>query len=143
MKQFIVLMAVALAASAQATSIVNEPSVLNVERHMLGSGNPAENGNDLEMAVPVLSNNIFHAPQYLPYYPTAATIWPRVVEVECKLSKTGRSCEGYDWSPSMGRAEYLFVRPVMKAPPPPPQVIEIPGPERIILKEVPVKKKRE
>lgn len=143
MKKLIALMAVALAASAQAISVNDAP--LNVERHLLGSGSPSENGNGAEVAVPVLSNDIYHAPQYLPYFPTAATIWPRVVEVECQHSVVGKICEGYDWAPSMGRAEYLFVRPVMKAPPPPPQIIEVPGPERerIILKEVPVKKKRE
>jgi hypothetical protein len=133
MMKHIAIMAVALFATAsQAQSI-------SLKNETLGSGVPGEKG--FTEAVPVLENNIYHAPQYLPYHPTAATIYPRVVEVNCATIQPGQ-CEGYKWSPSMGRAEYLFVTPAVVQE---PMVVEkiVPGPERIILKEVPRKKVRE
>lgn len=58
--------------------------------------------------------NVLHIPQYMPYYPTAATIWPRTIDVKCKDYDGNLDCEGYNWSPSMGRTEYLFINPVVE-----------------------------
>lgn len=145
-------MAVALMATAAQAQGVTRNDVaplngvpINVQRHALGSGEPGQRG--FELSNPVLQNNIFHGPQYMPHFPTAATIWPRVIEVNCTVD---RKCEGYNWAPSMGRAEYLFVTPRMVVPPKPvivekivEKIVVVPGPERIILKEVPIKKLKE
>lgn len=146
-KHLIALMAVAFF-SATATAQVS------IERNRLGSGEQGVKG--FENATLVLDNNIFHAPQYLPMYPTAATIWPRVVEVRCNRVGTSVTasvntagevygarnepkleCEGYDWMPALGRGEYLFFKPVIVEPTP------VQVRERVILKEVPVKKPRQ
>ena len=116
-----------------------DPTVYQVH---LGSGVPSE--EKLNNA-PLVMDGMYHAPQYLPGHPTAATIWPRVVDVECTktedLSRADNKgdtlvCNGYNWSPAMGRGEYIYVRPHLKdAPVPPAPVTPI-----VIYKEVPVKK---
>jgi hypothetical protein len=89
-------------------------------------------------------NNIFHAPQYMPGHPTAATLYPRVVDVECTKVSTGLNCKGYNWLPELGRGEYLMIRPVL-APEPVvvTKTVVVPGP--VVIKEVlvEVKKKKE
>jgi hypothetical protein len=137
MKKLVTLLAlVALAGVSMAQSVT-------VERHNLGSGSPEAKGRENAAQ---WDNNIYHAPQYMPGHPTAATLYPRVVDVPCVQTPTGMDCSGYSWMPEMGRAEYLMIRPVMvKAPE--VKIVEkivpvpfaVPGPERIILKEVPAK----
>jgi hypothetical protein len=114
-----------------------------------GSGSPGEVG--YEAAAPVLSNNIYFTPQYMPAFPTAATIWPRVVEVPCTESDGHLQCAGYEWSPKLGRGEYLFFKPVVvKAPPVVTEIVPVfvseptftPIPEQSILKKIPNKKKK-
>jgi len=132
-KTLFAIMAVALSATAMAQTIT-------LEKREFGSGSPASLVNEK------VDNNLYHTPQYMPGNPTAATIYPRVITVDnCIKSADGAKCDGYNWSPAMGRAEYLFVQPRKVAEPPVPVTIikEVPGPERIILKEVPPKKKRE
>ena len=137
MKKLILALAlVGLAGSALA-------QVVNVDRRTLGSGTPGMTGFELTGK---WDNNIFHAPQYMPGHPTAATLYPRVVDVECTKTTTGLNCKGYNWLPEMGRGEYLMIRPVLA---PEPKVVEkvigvpypIPGPT--VYKEVPVKPKKE
>jgi hypothetical protein len=115
---------------------------LPVIRNQLGTGTPSVMDTiGLENAAYV-DDGYYHVPQYMPNFPTAATIWPRVVEVGCKKASIGVVCDGYHWSPKLGRGEYLFLLPKVKeesiipeiAPPPPPQIVYI---------EVPVKKKGE
>jgi hypothetical protein len=92
-----------------------------IMRQPLGSGTPGY--INFEPATH-LGQGIYHAPQYLPGNPTAATIHPRVVEVECEKQAAGAyQCNGYNWLPAMGRGEYLYIRPYVKAPAPQPQVI--------------------
>lgn len=105
-----------------------------VQRNELGTGTPGEQGYE---AATQWSNDIYHAPQYMPGFPTAATIWPRVVEVDCLQAGTYLQCKGYNWTPDMGRAEYLMVKPRVTVLPE-PKVIT-----RTIIKEVEVKKPRE
>lgn len=116
-----------------------------IKNELYGSGTPGEGG--YEQAIKI-DNDIYHAPQYLPYSPTSATIYPRVIEVPCTLEPSSEhtngvlNCEGYHWNPSMGRAEYLFFSPKIIAKQEPIiKEVQIPGP--VIYKEVPVKKKRE
>lgn len=91
-------------------------------------------------------DGIYHNPQtMLPGHPTAATIWPRVVEVPCVKVAGNTVCEPINWTPKMGRGEYLYFKPVVMqppAPPTPPVPVYIPVPTPV-LQEVPIKKGRE
>ncbi len=124
---------------------VQDPTPTNVailvNRETLGTGVPGQQG---------LENNVFeyvdgtlHVPQYLPGNPTAATIWPRVVDVNCTKNVDGNvlTCEGYHWLPEMGRGEYLLLHPVVVEPPKP--IIVEKTKVVTVIKEVPVKKKHE
>jgi hypothetical protein len=82
---------------------------VRIGRAVLGSGEPGTTGLENASAV---ANDIYHAPQYLPGSPTAATIYPRVLELPCHAAEGETHCAGYNWSPRMGRAEYLFFTPV-------------------------------
>ena len=118
-----------------------------IETRQLGSGTP---GNDLVDESKVVSKGpdgeIYHSPQYMSGFPTAATIWPRVVEVECMMvdAKPGDKnqervmvCDGYAWQPKFGRGEYLFFHPKLKVAPKPAECCK--SAPVIIYKEVPVK----
>ena len=94
-----------LAFSAGAASTVQNDPVYMVQRVPFGSG--MQNGPGVDAAEQVPGLNVLHVPQYMPGYPTAATIWPRVVTVKCRATK----CEGYTITPDMGRGEYLFILP--------------------------------
>lgn len=89
------------------------PVVVEIQRLYLGSGEPGQPG--FENATLVV-NDVYHVPQYLPGRPTAASIWPRVIDVPCtRLASGGLRCQGYAWRPGIGRAEYLYFRPVVVA----------------------------
>lgn len=116
-----------------------------VVRQQLGSGTPGFTG--FEPATH-MGEGIYHAPQYMPTYPTASPLWPRVVEVECIKTPNGTFlCDGYNWLPAMGRGEYLYIRPHVKTPAPVVEkIVEKIVPvivERKVFIEVPVKKKSE
>ncbi|MES2190989.1 MAG: hypothetical protein V4454_12755 [Pseudomonadota bacterium] len=83
---------------------------VSVERLPLGSGTPGTSGN--EMAVQWDADS-YHVPQYMPGYPTAATIFPRTLNVYCLQTSNGVNCRGYNWLPEMGRAEYLLIKPIL------------------------------
>lgn len=144
MKHLIIMAALAVTSTAFAAEV-------NVGKAVLGSGTPSNVVGGTENAKVVdnakVENNILHAPQYMPHFPTAATIWPRVVEVPCtKDSKGDLTCAGYNWSPSMGPGEYLFVSPKVAEPVKPViQTVVVPGPvvTKEVFVEVPVKKKKE
>lgn len=87
---------------------------VSILRNEYGSGTPDIQG--LENAT-AMGNDLYHAPQYLPGHPTAATIWPRVVDVPCIKTIKGLQCQGYDWQPKLGRAEYLYFRPLVQEQP--------------------------
>lgn len=75
-----------------------------VERLPFGSG--LQNATGTENAELVGDFGVWHVPQYLPGYPTAAPIWPRVIELRC----VNGVCAGYTITPELGRGEYLFFR---------------------------------
>ena len=79
---------------------------VTIQRNLLGSGIQNE-AMTADVATQVGDYGVYHAPQYMPGYPTAATIWPRVVEVKCQNDV----CEGYQNTPALGRGEYLFFKP--------------------------------
>lgn len=116
-----------MACAAIAASTVQND--LRIERRVFGSG--LQNATGYEIANPVGNFGVYHAPQYLPGFPTAATIWPRVIDVKC----SGDKCEGYNWLPEYGRGEYLFFRPVQVVAPVPERVL-VPGPERVIIRKI-------
>lgn len=107
------VVACSVKASAQPlTNMMVANMHVDIERSPLGSGVPMQTG--FEEAT-LVYDDLFHAPQYLPGFPTAASIWPRVIDVRC-VNEDGRiRCEGYNWLPMMGRGEYLFFRPVVGA----------------------------
>lgn len=83
---------------------------VTIDRIPLGSGVPGNEGQENAMQWDM---DIYHAPQYMPGYPTASTIFPRVISVSCMEKENGIHCRGYNWVREMGRAEYLMIRPVM------------------------------
>lgn len=99
----------------------------------LGSGVPSEGG---VTNAPLVMDGMYHAPQYLPSHPTAATIWPRVVDVDCTNDGQVVKCDGYNWSPEMGRGEYIYIRPRFNKDPVPLAPVS----PIVIYKEVPIKK---
>jgi hypothetical protein len=115
----IVMLLVPMVAVAGNTEIVNTP---------LGSGAPGSINNEPAF---VVQNDIYHAPQYMPGFPTAATIWPRIVKVKCQKTDDTVVCDGYNWSPAMGRGEYLFFVPHFEPTPTP-----LATPEPIIIERI-------
>jgi hypothetical protein len=83
---------------------------VGISNQALGSGTP---GAATAEASTRWDGDIYHSPQYMPGHPTAATLYPRVVDVECKRTGDSLNCKGYNWSPDMGRGEYLMFRPVI------------------------------
>lgn len=112
---------------------------LPVIRNQLGTGTPAPMITVGDETAVYVDDGYYHIPQYLPNHPTAATIWPRVVEVECDKVNGKIVCDGYHWLPKLGRAEYIMIIPKMREKPAPIIVKE----PVIVYKEVPVKKKGE
>ena len=138
-KLILAIVAIAISGSVFAQQV-------NLNRENLGSGSPELKGMENAQK---WDNDIYHAPQYLPGFPTASTIWPRVIDVRCEKVGNVLNCDGYHWTPNMGRGEYLMIHPVVKQEKSPTVVIkevpvtvikEVPV---IILKEVPVKTKKE
>lgn len=105
-----------------------------------GSGTP---GSQAQENATLVDNNVYHAPQYMPGSPTAASIWPRVVEVPCRNVGGTLKCDGYVWQPRLGRGEYLFFKPVVMEEPKPPVVVTPQVTREIREVEVSPKKIRE
>jgi hypothetical protein len=94
---------------------------VEIQSRAFGSGSPGLKVP--QKATAELPDGLYFAPQYLPGSPTAATIYPRVIDVKCVRQVTGEAvCEGYNWTPDMGRSEYLLIRPSIKELPAPPVV---------------------
>lgn len=112
---------------------------LVISKTQLGLGSPTPMLTVGNEEAKYVDDGYYHAPQYMPNYPTAATIWPRVVDVGCEKGSVGIVCEGYHLRPGLGRGEYLFVHPQVKEPATP----VVAAPPVIVYREVPVKKKME
>ena len=95
----IAAMAVTGASTVAGAAPVVTNAPMSIERKLLGSGEQGQTGQ--ELAQTVGDFGVWHVPQYLPGYPSAATIWPRVITVKCK----NRQCEGYLITPEMGPGE--------------------------------------
>lgn len=95
-------------ATAAAAAAPPPAPTLRIERMNMGSG--LQNAPGIDKAEPVGDLGVWHVPQYMPGYPTAATIWPRVVIIQCATDV----CSGYEVTPELGRGEYLFFVPARK-----------------------------
>jgi len=129
MKKIISVLALMLVAGSALAA--DDPDI-RVGRRSLGSGQPGLVG---EETITRWSNTepIYQGPQYMTGYPTAASIWPRVVEVPCTRVAGKLVCDGYEWQPRLGRGEYLFVRPVLAVAPEPKVIVT----EKVVKVEVP------
>lgn len=106
------LLALSVMAVVAGSAFAN-PAVI-IQSKSFGSGTPGAVGGT--KATSSLPDGLYYAPQYLPGFPTAATIWPRVIDVNCKTVGADVSCDGYEWMPDLGRGEYLYIRPHAPAP---------------------------
>jgi hypothetical protein len=100
----------------------------------MGTGQPSDKtfGSTIGM---YWGNGLFFVPGYLPGYPTAAVLWDRVIDVNCKKVVGGLSCDGsalHDQQVA-NRGEYILYRPVIQNPP--VKVIEKPIEKTIIIKD--------
>jgi len=98
--------------------ISNEPqyNAVYTERLPLGTGVPQQaqtSGYEQSYAMP---DGVYSTPGQMPGYPTAATIWPRVVRVSCKVGEGNTLlCKGVDVNlVDTGRGEYLYTQPVIE-----------------------------
>lgn len=148
MKKVLLLTAVFLSSASMAQSLATNSLTsatvkeLPVIRNQLGTGTPSVMDTSGMENASYVDDGYYHVPQYMPNFPTAATIWPRVIEVGCKKTLAGVVCDGYHWSPEFGRGEYLFFVPKMKEEPVIPKILP-PAPSQIVYIEVPDKKKGE
>jgi hypothetical protein len=116
MKKLFALLTVLAASAVQAQEGLNtlndeaQSASVKIRAVPLGSGTPsigALNAGSYTNARS-LGNGLYQVPGYMPGYPTAATIFPRVVQVRCGAD----GCEGYTITPAIGRGEYVFVQPI-------------------------------
>lgn len=113
-----------LCAAAEFT-MATDHAHFEVERIPFGSGTPSATVTSGTEAAELVVDGLYHLPNYLPGFPTAATIWPRELPIACESDPTtGKpTCTGYRVLPAVGRGEYLFIRPVFKVTPLPPTVV--------------------
>lgn len=112
-----------------------------IERMATGSGTPAVGETNGTETAEHVADGAYHAPNFLPGFPTAATIWPREVPITCELDRATqrKTCSGYRVIPAIGRGEYIFVRPTEVSAPPPVTVSAPPEPKPV---QVPVTVKK-
>lgn len=75
-----------------------------VENKLLGPGN-FEIGNSSAFKV---YGDLYHVPQFMPGYPTSATIWPRVIKTKCRFENRTVYCDPVRLSQYGDRSEYFF-----------------------------------
>jgi len=125
MKKFIVALylisacIVAIADDVPPTNLWKSPQIL-VQRLEIGSGTPSNSINPGLERAESITNDLYSVPNYLPGYPTAASIWPRVINVNCDRQLSGAIiCNGYDVNTAMiGRGEYIYIKPIIHELPP-------------------------
>lgn len=80
-----------------------------------------------------VADGYWHAPEYMPGFPTSATLWPRVVEVPCQEVSGKMMCDQINWTPDFGRGEYVYIKPYKK---PAPVVVEVVKPVYVEKKKI-------
>ncbi len=125
MKIFIPFVLLAATCSIAAAASGN----FQIERMASGSGTPAVGETNGTETAEHVADGLYHVSNFLPGFPTAATIWPREVPITCGLDHATqrKTCSGYRVIPAIGRGEYIFVRP-MEVPAPPPAPITVSAP---------------
>jgi len=99
------------------------PLTLQIQRIPSGSGVPAAGRTSGYDTAEYVNGGLYHVPNWLPFQPTAATIWPRVVAVKCK-SKTGVwFCDGYAVNGILARGEDVYISPLLVADDPLPKMV--------------------
>jgi hypothetical protein len=88
-----------------------DPPVIMVTRVSMGSGIPSPGATGGYSAALPVSDGLYHVPGYLPYESTAASLWPRVVTVQCRQTADTWYCSGYHVDGVLGRGEDVYVRP--------------------------------
>ncbi|MDB5772817.1 MAG: hypothetical protein JWM42_3191 [Burkholderia sp.] len=128
---------VGFAAEPNALSGVGQmitPAALEAERILFSPGTPGNATTaGTETARIAVVDGLYHVPNHLPGFPTAATLWPRELPVECDRDPAAgaATCIGYQGHAALGRGEYIFMRPYVRvvarparpeplAPPPQP-----------------------
>lgn len=112
-----------------------------IERMATGSGTPAVGETNGTETAEHVADGLYHVSNFLPGFPTAATIWPREVPITCDMDRATQRkiCSGYRVIPAIGRGEYIFVRPIEVSAPPPITVSAPPEPKPV---QVPVTVKK-
>jgi hypothetical protein len=89
----------------------DSPASIEVANVPGGSGVPSGGQSvGYSEATPV-SDGLYQVPGFMPYEPSAGTMWPRVIDVKC-MSKAGVwYCTGYHIDGVLGRGEDIYVRP--------------------------------
>lgn len=115
-----------LAGPSSADALSDAANGIEVTKMALGSGTPALSTSGTETAL-LVGDGLYHVPNYLPGFPTAATIWPRALSLSCEPDAAdGKlNCSGFEVIPALGRGEYIFVRPERKPAPP---IVTAPAP---------------
>lgn len=134
MKSIAVFLLSAAAGTAAVASDLKAPAPgdsIQVERVRFGSGTPAPVSVAGKDTAAFVADGLYHVPGFMPGYPTAATIWPRELPLECVSNPVDGTpaCGGYRVLPAVGRGEYIFVRPVEKELPAP--VVSNPAPVQV------------
>ncbi|MEB0133942.1 hypothetical protein QN362_01210 [Actimicrobium sp. CCC2.4] len=111
---------------ASADSVSDAANGIEVTKMALGSGTPAMSTSGTETAR-LVGDGLYHVPNYLPGFPTAATIWPRALSLSCEpeSAEDKLTCDGFQVIPALGRGEYIFVRPERKLL---PVIVTVPAP---------------
>jgi hypothetical protein len=118
MKRILFLVALAsttLGSSAFAQESINgwmppdSPPSIEVANVPMGSGMPGQSVGYTE-ATPV-SDGLYQVPGFMPYQSTAASMWPRVVDVTCHNQSGTWYCNGYHIDGVLERGEDIYVRP--------------------------------
>jgi hypothetical protein len=88
-----------------------DPSDIMVARVPMGSGTPSVGETSgYDEATPV-ADGLYHVPGFLPYESSAASMWPRVVNVKCHSQDGEWYCTGYHIDGVLERGEDVYVRP--------------------------------
>ena len=96
----------------------NAPAVF-IQNEQMGSGAPFARVTEGSELARYWGDGLYYVPGYYPGFPTAATLWPRMVEVPCIKNADGSlSCHGYSVLAQQAgnRGEFILFKPVIEQP---------------------------
>ena len=106
------------------TTAFAAPTVI-IKNEPLGDGPPDQNVTIGGTIAHYWGDGLYEVPGYMPGYPTASVLWPRVVSVPCVQQSDGvLECKGYEIQDQQWnhRGEYILFRPHLIPPLAPPVV---------------------